>query len=78
MLLFLFGIDCFGLSQIVYRLNGFDLARDADDQAEVGTTLSFVEESEPGDLAFFDNEEGKIVHVGIILENNHIFMHQGK
>jgi uncharacterized protein YfaT (DUF1175 family) len=30
--------------------------------------LSFIEESEPGDLAF-DNEEGRITHVGIIMEN---------
>ena len=73
-----FGIDCSGLSQMVYRLNGIDLPRDADEQAEVGTTLSFVEESDPGDLAFFDNAEGKIVHVGIILENNHIVHASGK
>jgi len=73
-----FGIDCSGLPQMVYRLNGIDLPRDADEQAEVGTTLSFVEESEPGDLAFFDNAEGKIVHVGIILENNHIVHASGK
>jgi len=73
-----FGIDCSGLSQTVYRLNGIDLPRDANDQSEVGTTLSFVEESEPGDLAFFDNEEGKIVHVGIILENNHVIHASGK
>ncbi len=73
-----FGIDCSGLSQTVYRLNGIDLPRDANDQSEVGTTLSFVEESEPGDLAFFDNKEGKIVHVGIILENNHVIHASGK
>ena len=73
-----FGIDCSGLSQMVYRLNGMDIPRDADEQAKVGTTLSFVEESEPGDLAFFDNEEGNIVHVGIVLENNHIIHASGK
>ena len=73
-----FGIDCSGLSQMVYRLNGIDIPRDADKQAEVGTTLSFVEESEPGDLAFFDNEEGNIVHVGIVLENNYIIHASGK
>ncbi|MBT4881150.1 MAG: hydrolase Nlp/P60, partial [Flavobacteriales bacterium] len=37
-----------------------------------------VEESEPGDLAFFDNTEGKITHVGIILEDNHIIHASGK
>ena len=72
------GIDCSGFTQMVYRLQGVDLPRDAYQQAEVGTTLSFVEESEPGDLAFFDNAEGKITHVGIILEENHIIHASGK
>lgn len=73
-----FGIDCSGFSQIVYRLNGIDIPRDAYQQAEIGTTLSFIEESEAGDLAFFDNNDGKIIHVGIILENNHIIHASGK
>jgi len=72
------GIDCSGFSQMVYRLQGISLPRDAYQQAEVGTTLSFVEESEPGDLAFFDNKEGKITHVGIILADNHIIHASGK
>ena len=72
------GIDCSGFTQMVYRLQGIDLPRDAYQQAEVGTTLSFVEESEPGDLAFFDNTEGEIIHVGIIMENNHIIHASGK
>lgn len=71
------GIDCSGLTQIVYRLQGIDLPRDAYMQAKVGTTLSFIEESEPGDLAFFDNAEGKVIHVGIILKNNHILHASG-
>ena len=72
------GIDCSGLTQMVYRLQAINLPRDAYQQAEIGTTLSFVEESEPGDLAFFDNHEGKITHVGIIMENNHIIHASGK
>ena len=72
------GIDCSGLTQMVYRLQGVDLRRDAYQQAEIGTTLSFVEESEPGDLAFFDNNEGKVIHVGIIMENNYIIHASGK
>ena len=72
------GIDCSGFTQMVYRLQGINLPRDAYQQADVGTTLSFVDESEPGDLAFFDNNEGKIVHVGIILEENHIIHASGK
>lgn len=73
-----FGIDCSGFTQMAYRLGGMSLPRDAWQQAEMGETLSFIEESEPGDLAFFDNEEGRIIHVGIILENNYILHASGK
>ena len=73
-----FGIDCSGFTQMVYKLNGIKLYRDAYQQAEQGETLSFVEEAEPGDLAFFDNEEGKIVHVGIVMDDNKIIHASGK
>jgi gamma-D-glutamyl-L-lysine dipeptidyl-peptidase len=73
-----FGIDCSGFTQMVYKLNGYKLLRDAFQQSSQGEVLSFIEESEPGDLAFFDNEEGKIIHVGIILENNYIIHASGK
>jgi hypothetical protein len=72
------GIDCSGFIQMVYRLQGIKLPRDTYQQAEVGTTLKSVEESEAGDLAFFENNEGKITHVGIIMENNHIIHASGK
>ena len=73
-----FGIDCSGFTQIVYRLNGYKLQRDAHQQAEQGEPLSFIEEAEPGNLAFFDNEEGKITHVGIVLEDGMIIHASGK
>lgn len=73
-----FGIDCSGFTQMVYKLNGYNLLRDASQQATQGDVLSFIEESEPGDLAFFDNEEGNIIHVGIILDNNYIIHASGK
>jgi hypothetical protein len=73
-----FGIDCSGFTQMVYKLNGYKLYRDACQQATQGEVLSFIEESEPGDLAFFDNEEGSIIHVGIMLENNYIIHASGK
>ncbi|MCO6499075.1 MAG: C40 family peptidase [Vicingus serpentipes] len=73
-----FGIDCSGFTQIIYKLNGVQLPRDASQQAEIGATLSFIEESESGDLAFFDNEEGNIIHVGIMLTNNKIIHASGK
>ncbi len=73
-----FGIDCSGLTQMVYKLNGYSLLRDASEQASQGEALSFIEESEPGDLAFFDNSEGKITHVGIIMHDNYIIHVNGK
>ena len=73
-----FGIDCSGFTQMVYKLNGYHLLRDASQQAGQGDALSFIEESEPGDLAFFDNDEGKIIHVGIMMENNYIIHASGK
>ncbi|MBL4624467.1 MAG: C40 family peptidase [Flavobacteriales bacterium] len=73
-----FGIDCSGLVQMVYRLCGVKLPRDASQQAALGTTLSFIEEAEEGDLAFFDNNEGDINHVGIILKDNYIIHASGK
>lgn len=73
-----FGIDCSGFTQMVYKLCGYKLLRDAGQQATQGEALSFIEESEPGDLAFFDNEEGVIVHVGIIMKDNYIIHAHGK
>ena len=67
-----FGIDNGGLSQMAYKLNGFTLKRTAKEQSLQGEPLSFIEEAKAGDLAFFDNKEGVIDHVGILLENNYI------
>ena len=73
-----FGIDCSGFTQMVYKLNGFHLLRDASQQSKQGEALSFIEESEAGDLAFFDNEEGSIIHVGIMMDDNYIIHASGK
>jgi hypothetical protein len=73
-----FGIDASGFVQMVYKLCGYTLLRNANEQATQGEVLSFIEESEPGDLAFFDNEEGEIIHVGIILKDYHIIHSFGK
>lgn len=73
-----FGIDCSGFTQMVYKLNGHKLFRDASQQATQGEALSFIEESDPGDLAFFDNNEGQIIHVGIIMKDNFIIHAHGK
>ena len=73
-----FGIDCSGFSQIVYSLCGYRIPRDAYQQAEEGVNVEFAELTEPGDLAFFDNEEGKITHVGIVTEPGNVIHASGK
>ncbi len=73
-----FGIDCSGFTQVIYKMIGICIPRDASEQVKIGTALSFVDEAKPGDLAFFDDEEGNIVHVGIIWKRNKIIHASGK
>jgi gamma-D-glutamyl-L-lysine dipeptidyl-peptidase len=61
------GIDCSGFTQLVYKIHGKAIPRDSWQQAETGTEVSFIDEALPGDLLFFDDEQGKITHVGMIL-----------
>lgn len=73
-----FGVDCSGIVQLTFKIHGIKLPRDSYQQGEIGHALTFVEESQPGDLAFFQNSEGKIVHVGIMLDNQKIIHASGK
>lgn len=66
------GIDCSGFVQMVYKLQNFQLLRDASQQATQGEIVGLLFESITGDLAFFDNEEGQICHVGMIIGPNKI------
>ncbi|MBX2931493.1 MAG: C40 family peptidase [Chitinophagaceae bacterium] len=74
----IFGIDCSGFVQQVYKLLGIPLKRDAHQQAEQGNIVGFLQEATMGDLAFFDNEEGKIIHVGILLNESEIIHASGQ
>jgi cell wall-associated NlpC family hydrolase len=73
-----FGLDCSGFVQTVFKLNGFSLRRDAWQQAEQGTAIDFLQEVQPGDVAFFDNAEGRITHVGIMLSPTEIIHASGR
>ncbi len=68
----LFGIDCSGFTNVVFKLAGIRLRRDAWQQSEQGMLVSFADQARPGDLAFFHNEEGRITHTGIILAGKKI------
>ena len=73
-----FGIDCSGFTQIIYKIHGIKIPRDTYQQAEIGDALTFIEEAKPGDLAFFENKDGRIHHVGIILADQKIIHAHGK
>ena len=72
-----FGIDCSGFVQSVFKMLNIVLPRDANTQADRGESIGFLQEVTCGDLAFFDDEEGKIIHVGILLNDQQIIHASG-
>lgn len=72
------GIDCSGLTQLVYKIKGISIPRDSWQQAETGKPVSFIDESVTGDLVFFDDERGKISHVGMILSRGLVIHASGR
>lgn len=73
----IFGVDCSGFIQLIFKANGINLPRDAYQQAEKGEIVNFVDEAKPGDLLFFDNEMGQIVHVGLYLGSKNVMHASG-
>jgi gamma-D-glutamyl-L-lysine dipeptidyl-peptidase len=72
-----FGFDCSGFVQNLYKQIGIAIPRDTKDQIAKGDTINFFHEARTGDLAFFDNDESVIIHVGLILEGNRIIHASG-
>jgi hypothetical protein len=73
-----FGIDCSGFTQTVFKLSGIQLLRDASEQSLQGEAISLLDEAQLADLAFFDNQDGNITHVGIYLGDNKIIHASGQ
>ncbi|WP_235299417.1 C40 family peptidase [Portibacter marinus] len=73
-----FGIDGSGLIQMIYKLAGIRIPRDASGQIRAGEIVDFPSDAMPGDLAFFENAKGQIVHVGLITEESQILHAFGK
>lgn len=73
-----FGIDCSGFTQTVFKFLNIPLLRDASQQVTQGDEVGFLQEVKAGDLAFFDNEAGRITHVGILLDTKTIIHASGK
>ncbi len=72
------GLDCSGFTQLIYKMAGISIPRDAAMQAQEGETVHLINEAEPGDLVFFDNEEGIITHTGILLDESTVIHAHGK
>ena len=72
------GIDCSGLTQVCARLCGLLLPRDANQQIACGELVYFLQETQPGDLAFFGDEDGRITHVGIVMGDEQIIHASGQ
>jgi hypothetical protein len=73
-----FGVDCSGFTQMVFKICGYRLQRDSGQQALQGKSVAAPHEAKAGDLAFFTNPNGKINHVGILLEKDKIIHSSGK
>ncbi|MBR0177567.1 MAG: C40 family peptidase [Bacteroidales bacterium] len=72
------GIDCSGLVQVCARMAGILIPRDASQQVKEGELVYFLQETQPGDLAFFGEEDGHITHVGIIMGDEQIIHASGE
>jgi len=72
-----FGIDSAGLVQIVFQMLGISMPRDPMEQVKLGSSVEFIELAQPGDIAFFENRFGRIVHTGIILPDNQLLHAMG-
>lgn len=66
------GIDCSGLVQVLFSTVGVQLPRNASQQATMGMDVPYVDNTRPCDIAFFDDENGHITHVGIVVSGNRI------
>ncbi len=73
-----FGTDCSGLVQTIMKIIGIPLARDTSEQVTQGRALNMLPEARTGDLVFFDNEEGEIVHVGLLMEPGQVLHASGR
>jgi gamma-D-glutamyl-L-lysine dipeptidyl-peptidase len=73
-----FGVDCSGFVQMVYKLSKIKLLRDTWQQATQGESVNLISEALPGDIAFFDDIEGNIIHTGIITDKTHIIHASGR
>jgi gamma-D-glutamyl-L-lysine dipeptidyl-peptidase len=67
-----FGMDVAFFAQLIYKMVGIKIAATTDEQVKQGRVVHFMEETQAGDLAFFDDARGRIDHVGLIISDTHL------
>lgn len=67
-----FGIDAPGLTQMIFKAMGIPIPRSAALQARRGRLIDFIHEAQMGDVAFFEDERGQVIHTGLILPDAQI------
>lgn len=72
------GIDCSGLTQLVYKMHGKNIPRNSYEQVELGKTINLLSDAIAGDLLYFDNDSGEITHVGIMYDPENIIHASGR
>jgi len=72
------GIDCSGFTQLIYKIHDKPIPRNSWMQAEIGELINFLEETKPGDLVFFDNDMGRITHVGMMISRGLVIHASGR
>lgn len=70
------GLDCSGFVQLCYRMGGYILPRDADQQHDFLAHDVAREEMREGDLIFFGRKN--ITHVGMALNNSEFIHSEGQ
>lgn len=72
------GIDCSGFTQLIYKIHGIAIPRDSCDQSVTGRDVTFIDDTVSGDLVFFDDDRGRISHVGMILSSGLVIHASGR
>ena len=72
------GMDCSGFTQVIMSLFGKHLLRNASEQATQGEPITELAKAQAGDLVFFDHKDGKISHVGLVIDPERVIHCSGR
>jgi hypothetical protein len=73
-----FGICPHGFIQIVYKISGYALPWSLEQQAMVGKRTETLTQVPAGEIAYFKDQSGKLIHAGIVLDDHRIIHASGQ